>query len=378
MLTKENFDALKTIRDDYCVSIYIPTYRAGHNQEDRLRFKNALKEARDGLIEMGLEEKQARGFLTTAYDLLYNERFWLHLSDGLVVFIRPGQFEYHILPLNFNPFVFVGQQFYLRPLLPLLQGKNRFFLLALSQNQVRFFEADRYSITPVIIGDLVPGDLQEALQFKNRSINIQSHSGNSRQGASIVHGHGMGKDHKVKDLIYYCRSIDNGIMEMLHDEKAPLMLASVDYLAPIYREVTNYPHVTDLHINGNPDGEDPVLLHEKAWALMGDFFNQKPEKLKAFEAALAYGKASFNLHEILTAAVNGRVKTLFLNKDYRNWGQLDEAANQIFYHRTKEPHSQDLLELAALHTYDNGGEVLQMSRKELPRMTANANAVFRY
>ena len=69
MFTDEKFNTLQNIKkSEYpCVSIFIPTYRAGKNQEDKLRLKNALSEAVSQLTDERLfpertMEKQVGGW----------------------------------------------------------------------------------------------------------------------------------------------------------------------------------------------------------------------------------------------------------------------------------------------------------------------------
>ena len=239
-----------------CISIYIPTHRAGQVQEDKIRFKNALSEAVNKLIDANMllteefDKKSARKFLSPAFDLLEDNDFWMHLSDGLAVFLNGHLFEYFVVPINFNQQIHVGSSFYLRHLLPLMTGDDRFFLLALSQGEVRFFEGHKHHITPVIINDLVPESTSAVMQFAREPV-LQGHSA----GTYIHHGQGVGKDDHNKDLKQYFRQIDRGLMEMLFDERAPMVIAAVDYLVPLYKEISKYPHIVDAHISGNPEND---------------------------------------------------------------------------------------------------------------------------
>ncbi len=379
MITKQVFDKLLEVKQENCVSIYIPTYRIGHVQEDKLRFKNAVNNAQKQLEQKGMEEKASYQLLRPAFDLLEQEDFWLHLSDGLAVFIADNFFEKYTVPVDFNTLIFTGKSFHLRPLLPLFSNESRFFLLALSQNEVRFFEGTQYSITPVIIDDLVPGNLEEVLQNEGDKSTLQAHSSGDASSTPIFHGQGMGKDHKMKELRTYFRHIDDGLMEMLHDEKAPLILATVDYMAPLYREITRYIHMYDLHINGNPENDDPVLLHEKAWNILKDHFNRNENRLKEeFGSFLNEGKASTNINDILIAAKNGKVDNLFIDKDKRLWGRFNPENFSVEVVDDQEPKSIDLLDLAAIETYKNGGTVYQKESEELPYEKSEANAIYRY
>ena len=75
----------------------------------------------------GANKQEAHSCLEEAFQLVENERFFSNLSDTTMPFYRSGYFHYEILPVNFNPYVYTGEQFYLRPTLPVLTGQSRFF-----------------------------------------------------------------------------------------------------------------------------------------------------------------------------------------------------------------------------------------------------------
>lgn len=379
MIDKEKFDVLLHSQEAHLVSIYLPTYRAGKVEEDRLRLKNALNEARDKLAHTGMNEKEARRYLESGYELLEDQDFFPHLSDGLALFFGADTFEKFILPITFNSFVYLGEQFFLRPLIPLVsKSPYRFFILALSQNEVRFFEADQYSITPVIIEDLVPKDRAEALGYDDTDRSSLQHHPGAGNADAIFHGHGMGKDQPEKEIAEYFRKVDDGLMQMLHDEDAPMILALVDYLAPIYREVTQYDHVVDFHVSGNPENNDPVLLHEKAWARMKTYFDRREAQERKFDELLAYQKASNDIKDILIGARDGRVEQLFIDKDEHLWGTIQTAENTVALHDDPKPGDVELLEWAARQTYFNGGTVFQYAQEALPDSRTHVNAIYRY
>lgn len=359
------------------VSIYIPTYRAGHNQEDNLRFKNAINEVKERLIvEWSMEPKEAGKYLRPAYELLFKEKFWMHLSDGLVVFIADDVFKYFICPVRFEYFVHVSNKFYLRPLIGQSDKNTRFFLLALSQNEVRFFDCTQHSVTPVLIEDLVPQSLELALANDDAGRqNLQYYSGSR---GTIYHGYGTGKDNRNKDLTQYFRWVDKGIMKMLYDETAPMIMATVNFEASIYQKINQYPNLIEHHINGNPENDDPVLLHEKAWPIMEDWFAKQRNEREIFQQLAREHKASTTLSDIVIASYDGKVKTIYLNKDRKIWGSFNPESRSIDLVPTRHVDVEDLLELCARYTFGNGGKVLQVKQEDLPLNGANAGAIFRY
>jgi hypothetical protein len=136
---KETF--LET-RFPWCVSIYMPTHRAGRETEqDRIRFKNLLREVENRFLAQGLRSPEVRERLKDAYQLLQDGGFWKRRSDGLAVFFSAGGLRALRLPVHFEETLVISDRCHVKPLLPLLVSDSRFFILALSQNQVRLLEA---------------------------------------------------------------------------------------------------------------------------------------------------------------------------------------------------------------------------------------------
>jgi hypothetical protein len=380
MIDDKIFSDLVDKTADHLISIYIPTYRANHNQEDQLRYKNALKEAHQQLEKRGMTEEDAKHYLRDAYELLEQPRFWSQLSDGFAAYIGPDFFHYETLPVTFDEFVYVGERFHLSPVLPVLNGNHRFFLLALSQNEVRFFEGNQYSITPVIIKDLVPESMASIFEMSDVKEHLQHHSaGQDGSGNAIYHGQGQGEDDRSEDIKKYLKEINDGLMKMLHDEKPPMIVACVDSLLPLYKEVNDYKYLVDDNVSGNPEQDDPVLLHEKAWEKMKHIFNEEMEEdKKRFQAAMANDRAAASLPDIVSAANYKKVETLFLRKGAHLFGHFDSKNNKTTIHESYELNDRDLLDLAAVQTHLNGGKVYLLSHDELPVPTAEANAIYRF
>jgi release factor family 3 len=78
-------------------------------------------------------------------------------------------------------------------------------------------------------------------------------------------------------IIEYFRTLDAALHETLREERAPLVLAGVEYLWPLYRAANTYPHLTEGGVAGNPHGLRPDELHEKAWKLVEPYF-ARPER----------------------------------------------------------------------------------------------------
>ena len=90
--------------------------------------------------------------LEPASKLLQDSHFWQHQSDGLAIFLSSNRARRYRLPLNFAELVVVADHFHISPLLPLFTGDGQFYILALSQNEVRLLLGTRYSVSEVTSG----------------------------------------------------------------------------------------------------------------------------------------------------------------------------------------------------------------------------------
>lgn len=363
------------------VSLYMPTHRSGANtQQDPIRYRNLLRQAEERLIASALRTVDAQRMLEHAHSLIGYSPFWRHLSDGLAMFIAADVFRYYTLPLNFEEQLIVADRFYLKPLLPLLSGDGRFYLLALSQNQVRLLHGSRYSASEVDLED-VPRSMSEILGDVEKERHLQFHtrtSGGPGRRAAVFFGHGAGEDETRQDLLRYFRKIDTELRDLLRDEQAPLVLAGVDYLLPLYKEANSYPYLIEEGITGNPDELNDQELHRRAWEVVQPYFQEaQQETIAHYEQLAGTERTSSEVNEIVPAAYHGRVDRLIVALGVQTWGSFDPQSNLVEMHTHPEQEDEDLLQFAAIHTLLNRGTVFAVQRDQVPNQGLIA-AILRY
>jgi hypothetical protein len=384
VLSKNDLRTLLEHRAPSSVSIYMPTHPIGDEvQQDPIRLRNLLDAAERQLIEGGARSPDAHKLLAPAQELTGPAEFWRQGGRGLALYLAPGEFHAYRLPLEFEALAVVTERFHIKPLLPLFTGDGRFLVLALSQNQVRLLEGTRYNVGEIDLPD-VPKNLEAALERKGieaKGRELQFHTPTAPgwgRRAAVFHQAGTADE---KDwLREYFRQIDAGLREMARDEPAPLVLAGVDYLLPIYREVSDYPTLVPEGITGNPETTRADELRARGWEVMRPRFAAAREQAAEEYRRLAGAgskKASDDLEEIVSAAYHGRVQTLFVALEVQQWGDFDADRNEVTLHDKQAPGDQDLLDFAAVHTYLNGGTVYAVRREAAPD-GAPVSAVFRY
>lgn len=379
--SQEEFNLLADKQETDCISIFIPTHRAGKEVDvgqDRLTLKNCLQEISAQLSQYIHSEADIEELLRPAKLLLDDVHFWRNQSDGLAIFISKGEMQYYTLPLHFKRYTYISNHFYMKPLIPFFNGDGSFYLLKLSQQEVGFFEASRHAITEILITDLVPDNIAELIDQDNKQKSLQSRSGQDSSNGELYHGHGSGKDGHNKEIEKFFRAIDDGLIHLISDKEAPLVLACLNQYYPIYKEITNYNNLYSKFVSGNPEDEDLMLLHEKAWLLMKDLFQQnRTNKVKEFQNLLNSGKVSSETNDIICAAVEGRVDTLFIEVSNEIYGLYDKENRTLIIDQTKNG-NVSLTNLAAVKSYTQGAEVYLVSPDEMPLKGSAMNAIFRY
>jgi Bacterial archaeo-eukaryotic release factor family 3 len=381
-IRREDIEDLVQLPGRPRVSIYMPTFRAGvETQQNPIRLKNLLRAVQQKLEESGMESTDAAELMTPVRELVDDQAFWQTQSDGLAIFFSPEVFRTYRLPAPLDEFVLVNERFHLKPLFTLLAEEQPFYVLAISLKNIRLIEATQHHAQELEIPG-VPQSLPEALGDLTRQYS-QFQPGTSAKTVArspIFHGHGTGEDNLKAEIVQFFNLADKALMKHM-DRDVPVVLAGVEYLLPRYKETTEHPHVLDEGLTGNAEGLSPDELRDKAWEIVEPVLTADRRKAaERYGDLLGTGRASSRYEEILPAAHDGRIDTLFVARGVRLWGSYDEKKREVRLQEDQDvarPGGEDLLDLAAVRTFLNGGKVYAVPQQEVPDGQAMA-AVFRY
>ena len=367
------------------VSLYMPTHRAGREtQQDPIRFRNLLTKAENKLASLGLSSADARELLAPARRLAERDAFRRRQWDGLCLFAAKDLTRFYRLPAPMETAVIVGPRFHIKPLLPLLAIDGEFYVLALSQQEIKLLFGSRYAIEQVEL-DQVPASLSDALRYDDPEAALQWHSGPTNSGGArrlaMFHGHGYANDTEQKtNILRYFFQVAQGIEEILAEQSAPLVLAGVGYLLPLYRQAASYAHITSEVIAGNQQAVDNAQLHRRAWEIVEPIFATARHKARAEYESLVGQRSQLvvsDLTETVLAAHDGRIETLFVALNKQVWGRVDAQKRVVDEVSTKRPDAVDLLDVAAAETLRHNGNVYALAPDKVPAKSGLA-AVLRY
>jgi hypothetical protein len=366
------------------VSIYMPCHRTSPDRkQDPILFKNLLVKAESALGAAGMPSNEAQDLLADARRMLDDQEFWTQQADGLALFATQEWVTWYRLPVRVEELLICGERFHLKPLLPLLSNDGHFHILALSQNRVRLIEASRDAAREIDLHD-IPESLQEAVGYdwQQRSLQFHTGTGASASGAGVrvamFHGQGRPDDKKQAEINTFLRLVDVGVTALLESKRSPLVLAGVEYVISMFRELSGHQNILEGGVIGNPDDLSLADLHREAWALVEPMLRAEPMEAAELYANLGgTDRACENLKEVVLAAFNGRIDTVFVALGEQRWGVLDLESQRFEQHAERQPGDHDLLDHAAVQSLIRGATVYAVPPDEVPGGGAVA-AVFRY
>lgn len=342
-----------------------------------IRFKNHIREAEEQLHSLHTPAVQVRELLEPLRKLTDDHFFWQYQSSGLAVYRANGDFRTFRLPVSFEDLVVVTDRFQVKPLLRVATGEKQFYVLALSQKHVRLLRCDRFTQSEV---DL-PEEAQQAMaaQEDMTEPQLQAHSaGSGPQSVRLMHGNPAGAETDKLRMLKRFRRLDHSLREVLAGGTAPIVMASVDYLLPIYREANSYPRLLPEGISGNPEQLRDDELREAGWAVLEPQVRARREEVaREFHDLKPAGRATSDLAQVVRASADGRVNSLLVADGAQVWGRFDSATRQLDVHEQAQPGDEDLVDLAAIQTLERSGTVIAVPSEAVPDGSPAA-ATFRY
>ncbi|TRO66386.1 hypothetical protein [Christiangramia sabulilitoris] len=382
MINEKDFKELANYKNEICVSIFIPTQRAGKEVlegKNKKHLHSKWVQIRKELKEQNVQENVINNIAKPIENLLENRDFWRHQSDGLAIFASEDYFQNYTLPVNFDDYHYISEEFYVKPLVHAMTGDGKFNILAIQLEDVKLFEASKYSIAPVEIEDLTPSRLEERVGFDYKEKALQFRTQGEGGEKTQFHGHGGSERDEKTEIKQFFRAVDQGLKEYLNREKLPLVVYCQDYMFPIYKDANTYNHLVDAVIPGNPNDSDLMGIHQKAIEVMEPFLNDtRDEKIEKYKELSSTENTTSAISDIIAAVHQGKVDTLFIENRAEVWGDYNEENMKVEFAENNENGSTSLLNLAAKKTIEMGGKVYLVEHEFMPQKKSKMNALLRF
>lgn len=356
-----------------CVSLYAPAGPAG--KADVAQWLALLRTAQEGLAGTPMAVEKAEEQLRSQWALVEQDAAAHKTARGRAIFMAGNFFACHHLAGPAAERAVIGRAFFVRPLLPVMGASGRFFLLAVSQKHVALFEGSRDGVHKLNI-EMVPASLHEDLEGQEFERQSQFHSAapkSTGKRGSVFYGTDINRKERI---LHFLRTVDRTVVRLLKGQSAPLVVAALEYLFPLYKTANTYPHLLENGVAGNPDVLSPDALHAASWKLVESHLEEaKVSALDMYKKLVNTERTSSNVRDILVAAERSRIRYLFVPPSGEQWGSL-VLPETVHLHSRPEAGDDELLNLAAVLTLRHEGLVYVVPPEEL-REGALVAAVFR-
>jgi len=348
------------------VSLYLPTHTTyPDSQQDPIRLSNRLKEVERQLTETGWRESDVAELVAEAAAREKDDVFWHYQDEGLAVFVEPGSTRWVKLPEAVPELTVVASRYHIRPLIPILRDKGRFHVLAVTEDGARFFNGTQVGLQQIRLPDM-PESAEKIWERTTFERDVGFHSrdrGRQVGGAAEPKYAALGEspeDYESTVLEHYTRDIAKAVDAHLADSEAPLVLVALPRTLGYLAQHLEYRHTASEHVTVDPASLSAEDLHQRAWAVAEPILTEERTALRNRLRAHVEGEMpdyTRNLEGIIKATEEGRVDTLFVSSGERVWGVYDPTYRVIRIDRVADAENEDLLNLAALRTLGQGGDV---------------------
>lgn len=385
MFSRDGLASLLAWEQGPCLSIYLKTARAGPDtRRNPIALKNALRDAKELLKARGAVDRQTHeAILSPLESWQQDTELHQNLDHGLAIFLAPGFSRRLLSPEAFDFHIAVGDAFYIRPLLPLLARERDFLLLALNRENVRLYRGDGDGIREW------KSQLPESWEKLRAMAGYQKQTGFHPSGPTPTTGgvatpkyHTYGEspdDLRKTQTDEFVRTVAKAAAGVRAAcPNIPLLLCAGAELAGMFRQHYSGDGLLDSFIEANPAGLDEEELHERACAIVEPVADADHEDAATRLAALVGNdsdRVSTDISDVLAAATQGQVDTLFVARDAALPGQFDAAEQRAIMRREHAPDDVDLSDLAARETLRHGGAVFTPIQRDMP-LKAPMAAIF--
>jgi hypothetical protein len=295
-MRKDKLEKLASERSNPCVTISMNTHRTNpENQKDIIELQKLIKEAHDHVAnEFGHLEVSN---LLVKIDNLEKEIDVNYNLDSLHIFLSDSTKEIvkSPWPISKNT-VSAAENFVIKPLIKDLNRLEEYYILVLSQSDVRLLQAINDNIAREIKSDDFPFD-------KNPYLTDQDKSTDGKQ-----------VDNRIREFF---NQIDKALVKIHNKTDMNIVVISTDNNWSRLIQVADRPsiYLGNVSINYNDTANHSIA--SEAWQIINAI--QEKSRIKAIQEmqeAAGHGKVITDLLEIFLAVKAGRGDLLITHDDY--------------------------------------------------------------
>ncbi len=311
-MNRQDILTLESMRNYPCLTITLPTHRtAPENRQDSIRLKNLTRQAAERLTdEVGKHEAatmlQSLEQLADSIDHTYN-------LEGLALFVSADVARAERLPCSLPERVIIDESFFTRDLVYALNRSPHYWVLVLSEQPTRLFEAFR-------------DDLHELTNGAFPMFHTGPGGERSLPNDPAINASRFRDEHH---RIFF-RTIDQSLTTVLASADLPVVVVGVDRWLSFFNEVTGNAAKIIATFTGNYDRASSHELGKLVWPLVQEKMAERcATVLDELDVAVGGQRSASTLGEVWRCAQEGRGATLVVEESYHEAAALDETGLRL-------------------------------------------------
>ena len=328
---------------------------------EQIKFKNLIKKAMEQVDDDTLRDQLA--------SIPNDKQFWAEGQTGVAFFVTPKEVFYYKVSSKLNDFVSFADRPNILPLIEDFQYIENYHLLCLTNRDMKLYAGRLDTIERISLPEDAPTTLTIALGdelTRGKQLNGGGPSG-------TVHGVNEKSDELEIDQENYFRIVDKYIMDNYSNpDKTPLVLFSLSENQSVFRQLSKKTCLRDERIESSPTSlTDNDIKQEVSQLIEKVLRTRHSEVLARYEETTPQYKLGDQYQDLATASLEGRIEVLFLEKDSKVTGTIDEDGQLGF------EGDENFFNQLALNVTRTNGKVYVVDRSQMPGLKDVA-AILRY
>ena len=362
--TRGQIGRLLESREPFSVSIYVPTDPVSDGKAERIAYGNLVSQALGQLGEADIRRADRDELREALEEVGDEDEFWAAQARSLAVFATPRSLVTFRLANRLGAMVEVSDRFYVKPLLRVQTFPQVAFVLALAQGSCRLVEVE-------------PDMPADAVRVPDLPADVASASGKASISDRAPVRRIQGREGQKVRMRSYARQVDQALRPLLSGVQVPLVLASAEPMASIYRSVNSYPHLAETVIAGNPETTTDAELGARAREVLDEIYAGELAAVRdRYEVRARSGRGTSDVAEIARAATFGLIDILMVDIDAALPGTVDDATGAVSA-AEPGPGTHGVLDEVARRVWLADGRVLAVRAADIPG-GGPAAAILRY
>lgn len=340
-----------------------------NTEKEQIKFKNQLKKAQT-LLQNECEGPKCNALMEQMESVPNDKSFWSVHKGTVAFFFTPEETYYYRLNTSMQDSVEFDERPNILPIIQEFQYLENYYLLCLNYNNFRLYHGMLNKIQPIELPEDAPTTIEKVLGEELTNQQLDTGGGGV---SSNIHGTTELSSEREKDMKNYYRAIDSFIFDhYTRETQLPVVLFALTENQAAFREISKNKKLSEERVESSPAQLNDQQIEKEVEKLSERVIRDRHNAvLQRYRETTPQYKLGDQMHDLVIASMEGRVDTLFIDKDIEVKGSID-SNGMLDYGG-----DNNLLNQIALNVMRTNGKVYVLQRAQMPDLK-DAAAILRY